>query len=312
MTGLDLEEPVDTRGPSRFYKGDVRCRESLIPALEKVKCVIHLAAVHFDYGHRPEEYWDTNENGTKELITAVKESGINKFIFYSTIAVYGDHLDESSEQTQTIPTSPYGKSKLAAEEIIRNWTEEKPHRSTVILRPCAVYGEQNITNMNNLIRQIHSGFFVRFGPGNNIKATAYVGNLIKATQYCLERMEPGLKIFDYADKPDLTVNDIVSIIHNELDKKLPTFTFPLWLGRIAAMPFSLLTILTGRNFPVNVKRVKKLTLPTRIKAQKIRDYGFKQVFTCEEGIHRTVQYYLENRNKLMDIRYYANFNSYAK
>ena len=104
------------------------------------------------------------------------------------------------------------------------------------------------------------------------------------------------KVFNYADKPDLTVNEIVSIICDELPgKKPPRLGFPMWLGVLGAAPFSFLTWLTGKNFPVNIKRVKKLTLPTRVSAQAIRDYGAIQGIATEEGLRKMVRHHLATK-----------------
>ncbi|MBN1341609.1 MAG: NAD(P)-dependent oxidoreductase [Phycisphaerae bacterium] len=297
IVGLDIRDPLADFGINRFFKGDVRKKDSLMPATEGVDCVIHLAAVHFDYGHAPEEYWDTNENGMKGLVAAMTQAGIDKVIFFSTIAVYGDRYDESSEETKPNPTSPYGGSKLAAETILQAWAKENPAREVTVIRPCAVYGERNITNMNNLIRQIDSGFFVEIGSGNVVKATAYVGNLVDAALHCLSRLEPGVKIYNYTDKPDHTVRDIVAIIRDELGRKPRGLSFPLWLAILAATPFSLLAALTGKDFPVNIKRVKKITLPTLVNARTIREDGFVQKISTEQGLRRMVRHHLAKKGK---------------
>ncbi len=295
LVGLDLAEPKADYGLTRFVKGDVRKPDKLLEALEGVDAMINLAAVHFDFGHTEQEYFETNESGTKTVLEALKKAGVSQFLFTSSIAVYGDRTDEANESTTPAPTSPYGASKLGGEQHIRQWSAEDPNRRVVVLRPCVVYGERNVTNMRNLIRQIDSGFFILFGSGKNVKATAYVGNLINAIAMHIEDMQPGLIIQNYADKPDQTVSDVVSIIRTELGKSKTPLKMPLWLGILAAIPFEAVTKITGKNLPVSIARVKKLAQPTRVAAQRVRDAGFQQPVSSDEGLRRMVRDYLQNK-----------------
>ena len=300
--GFDLHAPTDDFGVTQHYTGDVRKKDDLLRALHGVDTVINLSAIHFDFGHADDEYFETNERGMMALLQAMTESGVRRLIFTSSIAVYGDYEGWADEDTPPNPNTPYGASKLAAEERVRQWVSEDPTRSVVIIRPCAVYGERNVSNMMNLIRQINSGFFILFGSGKNVKATAYVGNLVAALALQLEQLSPGLRTFNYADKPDMKVREIVGIIRKSLGMNPRPLSLPLWLGVIAAVPFELVTKLTGKNLPVSIARVKKLSKPTQVMAQRIRDAGFQQQVTSAEGLKRMVEHYLSGRQETHEPR----------
>lgn len=295
LTGLDLRQPTETYGVHEILQGDVRNIDDVRKALGGVDAVIHLAATHFDFGHSPEEYFENNETGMRVLLEGMREARIKTLVFTSTIAVYGDRTEYSSEQTPPHPTSPYGESKLGAEGVIRQWQQEDTARKAMVLRPCAVFGERNVTNMNNLIRQIDSGFFFLFGSGKNIKAIAYVGNLVRAIELLLNRAEDGFHVFNYSDQPELTVNQIVGIIYDALGKKGTPLHLPLWLGTTMAKPFDLFTAVTGRNVPINTTRVKKLAIPTLIDSDKIRQFGLEQPYSSEQGLRQMVAYHLEKK-----------------
>jgi nucleoside-diphosphate-sugar epimerase len=297
VVGFDHLKPGDDFGVNRFIQGDVRDAEQLRRAMEGIDTVINLAAVHFDFGHTDDEYFETNEGGMKALLQAMTQANVRRLIFTSSIAVYGDRDDEPNEQTAPSPTSPYGASKLAAEHVVEQWAEQASDRQVVIMRPCAVYGERNISNMMNLIRQINSGFFLLFGSGKNPKATAYVGNLVDAIALQVSLLRPGIQVYNYADKPDLSVREIVTIIRQALGQSPRPLTLPLWLGILAAIPFELAAKLTGRNFPVSIARVKKLSQPTQVSAQRIRDAGFQQRVDSREGLQRMVRHFQEHRTE---------------
>jgi UDP-glucose 4-epimerase len=98
------------------------------PALERVfrKCkvdaVMHFAA-HSLVGEsvaRPDIYYRNNVAGTLNLLEATHKAGVKYFIFSSTAAVYGEPLEiPITEGHPTVPTNPYGATKLAVEEMLR-------------------------------------------------------------------------------------------------------------------------------------------------------------------------------------------------
>jgi len=116
---------VDKR--ATFYKKDVRDAEALREIFEKesIECVMHFAA----YIKVPEsmtdplKYYHNNLLGVITLLQVMAEFNISKFIFSSTAAVYGDIKGDSlvTEDFITNPISPYGMSKLMAENIINDY-----------------------------------------------------------------------------------------------------------------------------------------------------------------------------------------------
>ena len=99
--------------------------------------VIHLAGLK-DVAYSmqaPDLYHDINVGGTASLLTAMQRSGCHRLIFSSSAAVYGDPdflpIDEAHPCK---PSSPYGCSKLAAEQLIRDWTGVDTGNCAIILR----------------------------------------------------------------------------------------------------------------------------------------------------------------------------------
>ncbi|WP_175411598.1 UDP-glucose 4-epimerase GalE [Streptomyces sp. TRM64462] len=68
---------------------------------------------------RPEKYWDNNVGGTMALLAAMREAGVRRLVFSSTAATYGEPVSTPVTETDpTVPTSPYGASKLAVDHMI--------------------------------------------------------------------------------------------------------------------------------------------------------------------------------------------------
>lgn len=109
---------------ARFYKGDIRNREFLDSVFEKenINSVIHFAASSLvgESMQLPLKYYDNNLCGTKTLLDAMVAHKIDKIVFSSTAAVYGE--PESIpilEADKTEPTNTYGETKLAMERMFK-------------------------------------------------------------------------------------------------------------------------------------------------------------------------------------------------
>lgn len=295
VSGIDLVVPKKDNGLFSFRQGDICNQADVRIAMENIDCVINLAAKHHDFGISKVEYFHTNVFGSKTLLAEMAARDIRKYVFYSSVAVYGADRVNCDETSLAVPANSYGESKLAAEKIALRWSDDHPERSVLIFRPVLVFGEGNTANMYSLIRQIESGFFFHFGSSCTVKSVCYIHNITRATQFCMERMKPGMQIFNYADKPDLTVNQLTLVITQALGHKRQYLHFPLWLGLMAAAPFDLYIKVTGKNFPISSARIRKLATRTQFDATAIRKYGYTPGIPLEEGIRNMTHWYLESK-----------------
>jgi UDP-glucose 4-epimerase len=108
---------------ARFVHGDVRDAGAVEEALRGVDCVFHLAAQVTIRGSFDRFYddLDTNVMGTTRLLQAVKSTDVKYFVLASSMAVYADAPSPApiAESHTTVPLSPYGWGKLAAEGVAR-------------------------------------------------------------------------------------------------------------------------------------------------------------------------------------------------
>jgi UDP-glucose 4-epimerase len=107
-----------------FVAGDVRDRRHLRRVLRDAGCraVVHMAALAevAESVAQPERYRDVNVAGTEALAAAAAEAGVERVVFSSTAAVYGEPRQVPIEEDDpTAPTNPYGETKLAAEAVLR-------------------------------------------------------------------------------------------------------------------------------------------------------------------------------------------------
>jgi UDP-glucose 4-epimerase len=123
----DLTTGSAIDGRVSFINGSILDKSKLLNALSKVDVVIHCAAKSLveESVSKPEEYLQVNTAGTHLLLEAMIESGVNKIIFSSTAAVYGDSsVQPISENADVNPINPYGQSKFAAEQVISEFSSK--------------------------------------------------------------------------------------------------------------------------------------------------------------------------------------------
>ena len=293
---LDLVKPSFDHQAS-YIEGDIRIEEDVRKALrgKNINTIISLAAKHHDFGIGHDEYFDTNEEGTRIICKLASEFGIKNIVFYSSVAVYGIRQNVSNEQMSPEPDSPYGASKLAGEKVLEQWAAENAERKVLIIRPTIVFGPNNLANMRNLIRQIDSGLYFHLGKANNIKSIAYVENVVEATLFLMKRMKPGVLVYNYADEPQLTARQIGDTIAGALHKKVK-LTVPRFVGILVGLPFDLVIKVTGKNLPISTARIKKLGTQTYHSAKKLFDEGYTPKYTTHDGLRKMVEWYKANDN----------------
>ena len=260
--------------------------------------IINLAAVHRD-DERKEDYHKVNVEGARNICDLASRKSINKIIFTSTVAIYGFSDGPIDEDFNPNPFNDYGKSKLEAEEIYKEWQREDPiKRSLVIIRPTVIFGENNRGNVFNLIKQIKSKFFVMIGDGNNIKSMSYVENVAQFLYQCIELKE-GLYIKNYVDKPDLKTKDIVRIVQKSLSiKQFKKFYLPINIGLFAGILVDLLSSLTGKKFPISLIRVKKFTSNTIINSNK-NFFNFNPPVSLDDALEKTITYEFKSNDEIL-------------
>lgn len=252
--------------------------------------IVLLAAEHRDDVSPTSLYYDVNVGGMRNTLQAMEANGIKRIIFTSSVAVYGLNKTNPNEDHEKDPFNHYGKSKWEAEQVLQEWYKTHPNWNVNIIRPTVIFGERNRGNVYNLLKQIASGKFAMIGSGNNKKSMAYVGNIVAFLRFYAEDLKTGYNVFNYIDKPDFTMNELVAHVSKVLKKHIPTIHFPYCLGMLGGFCFDLLAFITRKKLTVSSVRVKKFCATTEFDATKAHSSGFKAPFSLGEGLERTLEY----------------------
>jgi nucleoside-diphosphate-sugar epimerase len=168
-----------------FYALDLRC-DDLTPIVDEADVIFHLAAMpglprswtDFD------GYWTCNVQGTQRLLESVRQSHdhLRRFILVSTSSVYGK-VALGNETAQARPVSPYGVTKLAAEQLATAYAEGYG-LPLVTLRYFSVYGPRQRPDMayNRFFNAILNEQPIEvYGDGLQVRGNTYVGDCVDAT-----------------------------------------------------------------------------------------------------------------------------------
>jgi len=205
-----------------FIKGDLRDREALNEALNDVKVVCHLAAVSsvaFSV-ENPEITYQINVDGTLNLLELGVRNDVERFIFASSSAVYGDPLYLPIDEKHPVnPKSPYALSKLEAEQKCIEF-EEKYGLKVAILRLFNVYGPCNrhdhysgvITQFINRLRNNRP--FLIYGDGTQTRDFIYVNDTVQAFIAALNgrSVSEDALIFNIGTGKPTSINELAQLL----------------------------------------------------------------------------------------------------
>lgn len=222
--------------------------------------VIHLAGKAHDLKNQSgaQVYFEVNTELTKKIFSRFLNSSAKQFYFFSSVKAVADFVEggELTEEVVPAPVGPYGESKIAAENFIReNFDFGKNDfggKRVYIVRPCMIHGPGNKGNLNLLYAVVRCGFPWPLGAFENRRSFLSIANLEFILAQMLEKAPPS-GIYNVADDEPLSTNDLVRTICSALGKTARVVRVPAGLLRFAASAGTLL------HLPFNKERLTKLT-----------------------------------------------------
>ena len=240
---------------ARFYQLDIRDRSALdeLFTKEKIEGVIHFAASS-QVGESmsdPLKYYDNNLHGTMVLLQAMVAHGVDKIVFSSTAATYGEpERVPILETDRTDPTNCYGETKLAMEHMMR-WVSRAHGLKYVALRyfnACGAHSSGAIGEAHNpethlipLILQVPNGQREKisiFGDdyatkdGTCIRDYIHVSDLAQAHILALDHLLQGGEsdVFNLGNGVGFTVKEVIDVARAVTGHPIPAETCPRRAG----------------------------------------------------------------------------------
>jgi dihydroflavonol-4-reductase len=291
-----VESAVESARAERLQKAGVRVEAGSLldpgfaAALTKsCEVVIHLAAAQHE-GNVPDSYFrDINVQGTRLLLEAAISAGARRFVYGSTIGVYGAASDqELNELSATRPENIYAVTKLEAEQVV---SAHSSQIETCIGRISETYGPGDF-RLLKLFRAIEHGAFIMLGSGENVRQVIYVDDL--AACLLLAAEHPGAigQTFVFAGTEVMTTNAMVAQIAVALQRRPPRMRIPVWPFRAAAAVLESTLRPLGIQPPLTQRRLDFFTKSFLFSNAKYRDVlGFVPRVSFAEGAGQTAEWY---------------------
>ena len=141
------------------------------------------------------------------------------------------------------------------------------------------------------------------GKGDNRKSMAYVRNITAFIKKCIEKKEVGYHIYNYADKPDFSMNELSATIQKKMNIKIPKYKIPYWIGILVGYGFDFLSLITGKKTSISSVRVKKFCATTQFNSSKAHKV-FNAPFSLKQGLDKTLEHEFIN-TKEDEVLFYS-------
>lgn len=263
-------------------------RAALLASLRGQDAVIHLAAAQHE-AHAPESHFRrVNVDGTRRLLEAAASAGVRRFVYGSTIGVYGSAPAELDESSPLAPDNPYGRTKADAESVVRAFAEAL---EISILRMSETYGPADL-RLLKLFRAIDRGRYVAIGVGTNTHQPIYVDDLCEGLLKAVSAPQAAGETFVLAGAQPLTTNDMVAAICAAVGRSRLPPRVPLWPFAAAAEVCEATLKPLGLAPPLNRRRLDFFRKSFRFSTAKARALlGFEPAVPFAEGARRTADWY---------------------
>jgi len=268
--------------------GDVTDPSAARSAVQNVDAVVHLAArLHVMDGSSLDlaAYRRANVDGTRNMIDAAIEADVRRFVFFSTIAVYGPGRgDLWSESSPIDPDTPYGATKAEAERLVLAATRRDGAPLGVVLRLAAVFGPNLKGNYLRLVRALAAGRFVPLGTGANRRALVNDRDVAAAALLAATHPAAAARVYNVSDGVEHSLSSVIDAICEALGRRPPRLHVPLAPVRMAAGIVEALARLVSVQPPVSRAAIDKYTEDTRVDSGAVgRELGFVPRSDLREG-----------------------------
>jgi len=285
--------------------GDLRDKNSLIPAVKGAKYIYHLGAeLHTICRQR---FLDTNVNGTRNLLEIAKEHSqetLKRFLFVSSQAAAGPATDENPIDETQAPIVPavswYGESKMEAEKVKEEFANDIP---ITTVRPSTVYGERD-PGMKQVFNAVASHIHPKTGFKKRFTGMIYAPDLVKGMIAAATNPKTIGETYFLTNPSNYTVIEMVKIMAKGIGKPWGiTIPIPIFFFRIIAL-FSEWFYLLSRKKPLPSRdKVRDLAqvywLCTPQKAKK--DFDWEAQTPLAEGLGKTYNYIKKNKMKMKQM-----------
>ena len=219
----------------KVLRGDVTNADDVDRAVKGNDMVFHVAAM-VGYWGRYQDFYNTNVNGTRNIIHSCQQHGVQKLVYTSSPSVTMNNIDiHNGNESLTYPQhyhSHYSATKAIAERaVLAAHHPEGLH--TVAIRPHLVVGPRDNHLLPRLLQKANSGKLKQIGPGHNKVSVTYVENAAHAHILAAESVNTGGKAYFINEPEPVVLWPWLKHILKNLDAKPPRMKVPFGVAFMA-------------------------------------------------------------------------------
>lgn len=265
--------------------------EGMDKTFKGVEYIFHVAGVV--KSKTSEGYYKGNVDTTKALLDAAQMNSatIKKIVIVGSLTSAGPSLDGKplDENHECMPITTYGRSKLAQERLAESYMQKLP---ITICRAPAVYGERD-TEIFIFFQTFNRGLMTTIGYNKKILSLIHVSDLVEG--FYLASINPksiGQKYFISSEKY-YTWEEVGSVTSKILNKKPFKIAVPHLIVYAVAAAAQFLSIFSSKPATLNLEKARDITQTAWIcdTRKAVKELGYRQKVSLEEGIKRTVAWY---------------------
>lgn len=273
-----------------------------VHSMQDIDTVFHLAGeVHAMKPGRGEKllYETVNVRGSEAVAVAAVESGVRRFVYFSSIKALGDPGEKCvDERWQILPQDAYGLSKREAEKRLLGFGKcSSMHVS--VLRPALVYGPDAKGNLQRMIEAIDNGRFPPLPEIGNRRSMVHVDDLVEAAWLVANHAQANGEVYIVSDGQPYSTRQMYEWMTEALGRKLPAWYISAQVLRFGSAIGDVFQRVSGCRAPLNSEVFRRLTGSACYEADKLRrDLGWESRRRLPEALPDMVAAYRQARRTL--------------
>lgn len=265
--------------------------EGMNKAFKDAAYIFHVAGVV--KSKTSDGYYKGNVETTRALLNAavLNSKSIEKIVIVSSQTATGPSLNGKpvDEETECKPITTYGKSKLAQEKLAISYKDKLP---ITICRAPAVYGERD-TEIFIFFQTFNRGLMTTIGFDKKVLSLIHVKDLVEGFYLAAVNKVSIGEIYFISSEKFYTWDDVGEVCSKVMNKKPLKIAVPHFIVFIIAGIAQFISVFSQKPATLNIEKAKDITQRAWICStnKAIRDLGYRQKISLEEGIRRTVEWY---------------------
>ncbi len=277
----------------KLVRGDLEDEAALREGCAGADVVYHVAGKIV--ARNVAEFMATNRDGTANVLEAARDSGVRRFVFVSSLAVGGPttHGHPIDEERPPQPVTDYGRSKLAAEVLVRAMPASLPW---TIVRPAVVYGEWDRATLK-IFQFVRRGLAPVFGDGSQELSVIHAEDLAQSLIAAATSPAAAGRIYFAAHPTTTTSRELVLAAGQALGRGTTPRILPVppAIARGVLWTVGTIAYLAGRATLLSADKAHEFLAPawTCRSDALTRDTGWRAAIDLETGLKRAANWYRE-------------------